>query len=233
MHIQGAVKISRSHSTAIYNILVLAKVYQIMKSPKDEDKRRRGKRKRRERSCNGDDSSSGSDSCDRWHRKRRTKHKKRRKHEYSSSDDDSRCPRKKKHRSKKSSKRKRQPRERFDQDQDSTPVESPKNKVQRSNELKSKPVTAPQRELPPQQQQAVSERAKSMVPMSREQYEAQKSIIREVYDEETGRTRLMRGTGEIIERIVSKSDHERINQQATRGDGSSYARHVFSATMRR
>jgi hypothetical protein len=105
--------------------------------------------------------------------------------------------------------------------------------VQRSNELKSKPVTAPQRELPPQQQQAVSERAKSMVPMSREQYEAQKSIIREVYDEETGRTRLMRGTGEIIERIVSKSDHERINQQATRGDGSSYARHVFSATMRR
>jgi hypothetical protein len=70
-----------------------------------------------------------------------------------------------------------------------------------------------------------------MVPMSREQYEAQQAVVREVYDEETGRMRLVRGTGEIIERIVSRSDHERINQQATRGDGSSYARHIFSATQ--
>jgi hypothetical protein len=40
---------------------------------------------------------------------------------------------------------------------------------------------------------------------------AQQAVTREVYDEETGRYRLVRGTGEIVERIVSKSDHERIN----------------------
>jgi hypothetical protein len=72
-----------------------------------------------------------------------------------------------------------------------------------------------------------------MVPMSREQYEAQQAVIREVYDEETGRYRLVRGTGEIVERIVSRSDHERINHQATHGDGSSYSRHIFSAARKR
>jgi len=47
----------------------------------------------------------------------------------------------------------------------------------------------------------------AMMPMTREQHEAQQSQIREVYDEESGRYRLVRGTGEIIERIVSRSDH--------------------------
>jgi len=66
-----------------------------------------------------------------------------------------------------------------------------------------------------------------MVPMTREQYEYQQSQVREVYDEESGRYRLVRGTGEIIERIVSRADHLHINQTATRGDGSSFAKSVF------
>lgn len=70
--------------------------------------------------------------------------------------------------------------------------------------------------------------AAAMVPMTREQYEAQQSTVREVYDEETGRTRLVRGTGEIIERMVSRQDHERINQTATRGDGAGFSRTIFS-----
>jgi hypothetical protein len=72
-----------------------------------------------------------------------------------------------------------------------------------------------------------------MVPMSREQYEAEQSIIREVYDEESGRYRLVRGSGEIIERIVSRSAHQQINQTATRGDGSSFSRSVYQALNHR
>lgn len=72
-----------------------------------------------------------------------------------------------------------------------------------------------------------------MAPMSREQYEKQQSIIREVYDEESGRWRLVRGSGEIIERIVSRDDHQRINQRATQGDGSSFSRHIYNALHKR
>jgi hypothetical protein len=87
---------------------------------------------------------------------------------------------------------------------------------------------------PAKQQQQVESQAKSqrMVPMSREQYEAQQSQIREVYDPESGRYRLVRGTGEIIERIVSRADHAAINQQATQGDGSSFARSIYRAAKR-
>jgi hypothetical protein len=71
-----------------------------------------------------------------------------------------------------------------------------------------------------------------MVPMSREQYEAQQSQIREVYDEESGRVRLVRGTGEIIERVVTRDQHLSINQRATRGDGSSFAKNIMNMAMR-
>jgi Nuclear RNA-splicing-associated protein len=70
-------------------------------------------------------------------------------------------------------------------------------------------------------------RTNMMVPMTREQYEVQQSQIKEVYDPLSGRTRLVRGDGEIIERIVSRQTHQQINQQATRGDGSAFARSIF------
>ena len=68
-----------------------------------------------------------------------------------------------------------------------------------------------------------------MMPMSREEYQAKQSIVREVYDPETGRTRLVRGDGEIIERIVSRDEHAAINRQATRGDGASFVRGIHQA----
>lgn len=87
-----------------------------------------------------------------------------------------------------------------------------------------------EQETPPQADADVRrERAKRMAPMSKAEYDKQHAEIREVYDEESGRYRLMRGTGEIIERIVSRSDHEAINRTATRGDGSSFARNVYNA----
>lgn len=83
-----------------------------------------------------------------------------------------------------------------------------------------------------QQQLRKHEQALRMAPMSREEYQAQQSTIREIYDEQTGRYRLVRGTGEIIESLVSRSQHETINQQATRGDGASFSRDIFRAANR-
>ncbi|KAG9333201.1 hypothetical protein JZ751_012982 [Albula glossodonta] len=63
-------------------------------------------------------------------------------------------------------------------------------------------------------------------PMTKEQWEAQQSIIRRVVDPETGRTRLVRGEGEILEEIVSREKHKEINKQATKGDGSAFQKRL-------
>jgi len=65
-----------------------------------------------------------------------------------------------------------------------------------------------------------------MRPMTKEQYEIQQAMVREVYDPETNRTRLVRGSGEIIERIVPRQEHLSINQVATVGDGRSFTRAI-------
>jgi len=205
-----------------------------MKSDSVEDEKRRRKRRKRERRSSDDTSSLRSSSSEdsrrrqRKDRKRRKKkkHKRRRKYDSSSEDSDYEKPRKS-HRSE--SKRKRRSKARGESRDSSLQAES-KEPPSTSEEEKVKLHSTVASRPPPSAKQ-VSARAKSMVPMSREQYEAQQAVIREVYDEETGRTRLVRGTGEIIERIVSRSDHERLNQQATRGDGSFYSRHIFSATQ--
>lgn len=59
-------------------------------------------------------------------------------------------------------------------------------------------------------------------PMTKEEYEARQSIIRRVLDPETGRTRLIRGDGEVLEEIVTKERHKDINKQATKGDGDAF-----------
>lgn len=58
-----------------------------------------------------------------------------------------------------------------------------------------------------------------MKPMTKEEWEKQQSVVRRVYDPETGRNRLVKGDGEIIEEIVSKDRHKEINKQSTTGDG--------------
>ncbi|XP_029639639.1 ADP-ribosylation factor-like protein 6-interacting protein 4 isoform X1 [Octopus sinensis] len=59
-------------------------------------------------------------------------------------------------------------------------------------------------------------------PMTKEEWEKQQSVIRRVYDPTTGRNRLVKGDGEILEEIVSKERHQQINKQATVGDGLYY-----------
>lgn len=61
-----------------------------------------------------------------------------------------------------------------------------------------------------------------MAPMTKEEYEKQQSVVRRVFDPDTGRNRLVRGEGEIIEEVVSRQRHQEINRQATQGDGLSF-----------
>ena len=64
--------------------------------------------------------------------------------------------------------------------------------------------------------------SKKMAPMTKEMWEKQQSVVKRVYDEDTGRTRLIKGDGEIMEEIVSESRHKEINKTATKGDGLSF-----------
>lgn len=63
-------------------------------------------------------------------------------------------------------------------------------------------------------------------PLTKEEYEARQSVIRRVLDPATGRTRLVRGDGEILEEIVSKEKHKEINKQATKGDGNAFSKRM-------
>ena len=59
-------------------------------------------------------------------------------------------------------------------------------------------------------------------PMSKEDWEKRQSAVRRVFDPDTGRHRLIRGDGEILEEIVSQSRQKQINETATKGDGNSF-----------
>ena len=58
-----------------------------------------------------------------------------------------------------------------------------------------------------------------MQPMTPAEWAARQSVVRRVYDEETGRSRLVRGDGEILEECVSRQRHLEINKKATQSDG--------------
>uniref|UniRef100_A0A182YM44 ADP-ribosylation factor-like protein 6-interacting protein 4 n=1 Tax=Anopheles stephensi TaxID=30069 RepID=A0A182YM44_ANOST len=73
---------------------------------------------------------------------------------------------------------------------------------------------------------------KAMAPETREEYEARQSILRRVVDPETGRTRLIKGDGEIIEECVTRDRHKEINRQATAGDGAEFQRKTLGRNVR-
>ncbi|XP_028169104.1 ADP-ribosylation factor-like protein 6-interacting protein 4 [Ostrinia nubilalis] len=64
------------------------------------------------------------------------------------------------------------------------------------------------------------EKSKAMAPMTKEEWEKRQSVIRRVLDEESGRYRLIKGDGEVLEEIVSRDRHKQINRQATLADGA-------------
>ncbi|XP_067910664.1 ADP-ribosylation factor-like protein 6-interacting protein 4 isoform X2 [Heterodontus francisci] len=65
-------------------------------------------------------------------------------------------------------------------------------------------------------------RIQAMRPMTREEWDARQSIIRRVVDRETGRSRIIKGDGEVLEEIVSQKRHKEINKFATMGDGFTF-----------
>ena len=190
---------------------------------KHESKDRRRRKRRRHyssssSSCRTEDTSSSSESDDSssYHRRRDRKRKKQHRH--------------KKRKKRSSSKRRR--RERKDSSEEERSVSSAAEN-EKSNEIKKLDSMHSQSKVPAEETPKEADPPKRsramMVPMSKAEYDKQQSQVRQVYDPESGRYRMVRGTGEIIESIVSRADHQRINQQATRGDGASFSRSTFSA----
>jgi len=68
--------------------------------------------------------------------------------------------------------------------------------------------------------------------MSKEEYDKEQSKIHEVYDPLSGRVRLVKGSGEIIERIVSLEKHRQINSLATLGDGYAFSKGIYGKLKR-
>lgn len=65
-------------------------------------------------------------------------------------------------------------------------------------------------------------RIQAMKPMTKEEWDARQSVIRKVMDPETGRIRLIKGDGEVLEEIVSRDRHKEINKHATANDGLTF-----------
>ncbi|XP_018021877.1 ADP-ribosylation factor-like protein 6-interacting protein 4 isoform X2 [Hyalella azteca] len=68
--------------------------------------------------------------------------------------------------------------------------------------------------------------SKSRAPLTKAQWEEQQNKLCRVLDPDTGRMRLIRGTGEVVEECVSRRRAVAINKQATRGDGDAFQQGV-------
>lgn len=184
-----------------------------------DDRRRRHKSKSR-KSDKYDDSSVGSSSSNSSYKERRRARKKRRK------------KKKKNKRNQKTESRRKS----LDLSSSSADLEishaRPAANATDREENQGEIMVMEVKETPRQSSTEPKAKSRNMAPMTFEQHQALQSQVREVYDPESGRMRLVRGTGEIIERIVSRADHHTINRQATTGDGAFFARNVASRAAR-
>merc|ERR1712013_224655 len=71
---------------------------------------------------------------------------------------------------------------------------------------------------------------KKKAPMTKEEWEKKQSVVRREFDEDTGRVRLIKGDGEVLEECVSRERQQEINRAATRADGASFQRDVARRT---
>jgi len=125
-------------------------------------------------------------------------------HSSSSSEESNSSLKQKKHKSKKKKKKK---------DHKHKDSDHEKKKEHKEKKVKLK-ATKPSETVP-----AAS---LAMRPMTQAEWEAQQSVVRRVVDKETGRSRLVKGDGEILEEIVSRKQHLAINKKATLGDGLAF-----------
>ncbi|XP_060075619.1 ADP-ribosylation factor-like protein 6-interacting protein 4 isoform X2 [Ylistrum balloti] len=159
----------------------------------------------------GSDSSSSDDSRKRRKERKRKKKMSRRKRDSSSDSNSSSQDRKKRKKEKKKKKKKKLKKK----------IKEAK-KLQENSNKEIQGISVPSQAVG---QQKGEDKASSgpapriLKPMTKEEWEKQQSVVRRVYDPETGRNRLIKGDGEVIEEIVSRERHKEINQQSTRGDG--------------
>ena len=126
---------------------------------------------------------------------------------------------KKEHKHKKSKKSKRHPRD-DDDSVDHPIVPMPRaDNAQSSNAQSSNAQSSHAQSSNALEDERAARRA-AMAPMrpeeARMRHEEALANVREEFDASTGRMRLVRGTGEIIERIVSKTEQTAIRDRATR-----------------
>lgn len=69
-------------------------------------------------------------------------------------------------------------------------------------------------------------------PETKAEYDKRQSHIRKVEDPETGRIRLIKGDGEVLEEIVTREQHKKINKAATEGDGRFYQHNTVGPNRR-
>ena len=81
-------------------------------------------------------------------------------------------------------------------------------------------------EYPDNSEAAAAAARRSMAPMTQAEWEQRRSVVRRVLDPDTGRHRLVKGDGEILEEIVSYRRHREIREMATRMDGAAFQRSI-------
>ena len=197
------------------------------KHDKDRDKKKKKQHRKSKRRHSHSDSETSDDERTNEKRSKRRQSKKR-KHREKDEDEESHLRTKK---SKKDSNKKHKSVRRGSIKGDEAPIDN--GNIPHAEQIIAENTTISL----PQTTDCSSENIKDnehvqkkqmMVPMTRQQYEQEQSQIRSVFDPESGRVRLVRGSGEIIESIVSRSQHTAINQTATRSDGQSYTRNVLT-----
>jgi len=185
------------------------------KHRRSESKRRKKQSKSRRRSYSSSSSSSSSLSSSQMEKKKRrkskhSKHAKKRKHRHRNT----RCS--------------------DESDSDSNDATTKISTMQNKSEIDNINESGDKKPIATEPKQPESKvQTESKGPMTQAQYLQLQSQVREVVDPATGRVRLVRGTGEIIERIVSRNEHQQLNAQATRGDGDGFARDIARQAMQR
>ena len=174
----------------------------------DSRSRRRKVKKRRKRAK---EKRSGG------RQKRKHKRRRSRSSQESGESDDSSFSERRRHRRKRKKKRKKSRRDDKEDDHGADMVGEVKSKAE--NEIREGRVGQSESFARGDSRTSVATIAeapkpgnKPKGPMTQAEYQKLQSQIREVYDPQSGRTRLVRGTGEIVERIVSSSEHANLNR---------------------
>ncbi|XP_057295668.1 ADP-ribosylation factor-like protein 6-interacting protein 4 [Hydractinia symbiolongicarpus] len=186
------------------------------------DRKKSPSKKKRRRSR-----SSSSSSCERRKKKKKKESGKMKKknHTYSSESTDSSDSEKKTRKKKKQKRKKKNKKKKSHKKEKSQTDKVATTHAQLSDATKIKQPTIQATPVISNTSSSVPSvpKRRAMVPMTKEEYDKQQSIVRRVYDPDTGRNRLVKGDGEILEEIVSLARHKEINKMSTKQDGLSFA----------